>query len=96
MVRFRKINTVNYESYQDRTILEERGSLGLYSDNLGRIYTSLDGVDIYFKWNELPGGFFTKNWYGSHTWDFFAAEKQGEDILLVTRTGFDHLNIFSK
>ena len=76
---------LEYENYIDRKILEERGSLGLYSDALGRIYTLLNGEKIFFKWEHLAGEYFTKNWYGNHTWDFFEAENRGEDILLITR-----------
>ena len=83
---------MKYDKYIDRKILEERGNIGLYSDTSGRIYTLLDGEKVFFKWEKLSGGFFTKEWFGSHTWDFYEAERRGEDILLVTRTGFDHLN----
>ena len=83
---------MEYDSYKDRKILEERGSLGLYSDASGRIYTLLNGENIFFKWEKLSEGYFTKDWYGSHSWDFYEAEKSGENIQLITRTGFDHLD----
>ncbi len=85
-----------YISYSDRKILEEDGNAGLYADPSGRMYTKANGKKIYFTWGEwatpVSGRYFNKDWYGSHTWDFYAAEKRGNDILLITRTGFDHLD----
>ena len=88
-----------YNIYSDRKILEEDGSLGLYSDPSGRMYTELKGEKIYFTWGEwatpASGNYFNKDWHGNHTWDFYAAEKRGNDILLITRSGFDHLNTYN-
>ena len=90
---------MSYSSYSGRKNLEEDGSLGLYSDSSGRMYTEVKGEKIYFTWGEwatpASGNYFNKDWYGNHTWDFYAAEKRGNDILLITRSGFDHLDSYN-
>ena len=90
---------MSYSSYSDRKNLEEDGSLGLYSDSSGRMYTEVKGEKIYFTWGEwatpASGNYFNKDWYGNPTWDFYAAEKRGNDILLITRSGFDHLDSYN-
>ena len=36
--------------------------------------------------------FATKSWFGGHTWDFVAVEKEEKYIKLTNRTEFDHLD----
>ena len=59
----------------------------LSSDNFQQIYTIVDGQKIFFNLPEgvCVGRTFTKNWWGSHSWDLHAAEKEGSYIKLVTR-----------
>ena len=76
-----------YVTYSERDVLDREGNLSLFSDNSQQIYTVIDGDKIFFN---LPDGVsvgrtFTKNWWGSHSWDLHAAEKEGSYIKLVTR-----------
>ena len=76
-----------YIPYSSREVLDREGNLSLFSDNSQQIYTVLDGQKIFFNLPEgVSGGkTFTKEWWGSHSWDLHAAEKEGDYIKLVTR-----------
>ena len=71
-----------YIPYSSREVLDREGNLSLFSDNSQQIYTVLDGQKIFFnlpEGGEMEGRF-TKNWWGGHSWDLHAAEKEGNYI----------------
>ena len=76
-----------YIHYSERDVLDREGNLLLFSDSSQQIYTIIEGRKIFFKLPEgvSGGSTFTKNWWGSHSWDFHAAEKEDNYIKLVTR-----------
>jgi len=78
---------MKYIPYSERKVLDKEGNLPLLSDNSQQIYTILEGEKIFFNLPEgAPGGkTFTKSWWGSHSWDLHAAEKEDSYIKLVTR-----------
>ena len=82
-----------YIPREKRKLIENDGNTALYAEYSGQLYVLDNGRKIYFTAFEPSIGtqyfYSNPNYYGNHTWDIFAVEKNDDFYQLISRHRFD-------